>query len=126
MLNCISSRDHSGSQKICRALIEKVRINANAKENCSINVKRKVLQILPVFLSKATDFGLWEDMLDFLKLYEPVCHDYSEEGYHFLLSLLESLGEIEHKKQFGYYFEQFHRIMLVILRELNGRSEDRE
>lgn len=69
MLNCISSKDHSGNQKICRALIEKVKININPKENCTINVKRKIIQILPAFLSKANDFSLWEDMLSFLKLY---------------------------------------------------------
>ena len=49
--------------------MDKVKININAKENCTINVKRKILQILPVFLGKATDFRLWEDMLSFLKLY---------------------------------------------------------
>ena len=59
MLNCISSKDHSSNQKICKALIDKVKININAKENCTINVKRKILQILPVFLSKATDFKVW-------------------------------------------------------------------
>ena len=94
MLNCISGKDHSGNQKICRSLIEKVKININAKENCTNNVKRKILQIIPVFISKATDFSLWEDYLSFLKLYEPVCHDYSEEGFNFLLSLVESVGEI--------------------------------
>ena len=43
-------------------------------------------------------------MYSFIKLYEPVCHDYSEDGYFFLLSLIESIGEIEYRKQFGYYF----------------------
>lgn len=69
ILNGISSRDHSANQKICKALIDKVKININAKENCTINVKRKILQILPVFFGKATDFRLWEDLLSFLKLY---------------------------------------------------------
>ena len=81
-----------------------MKININAKENCTINVKRKILQILSVFFSKATDFRLWEDLLSFLKLYEPVCHDYSEDGFNFLLSLIESIGEIDYKKQFSYYF----------------------
>jgi hypothetical protein len=126
MLNCISSRDHSSNEKICRALIEKVKISVNAKENCTINVKRNILQILPVFLSKATDFKLWEDMLSFLKLYEPVCHDYSEDGYNFLLSLIESIGEIEYKKPFGYYFEQFHKIMIKILKTNNFNNEEKE
>lgn len=31
MLNCISSRDHSANQKICKALIDKVKINISAK-----------------------------------------------------------------------------------------------
>lgn len=77
VLNCISSKDHSDNQKICKALLDKVKISPNLKENSTINVKRKVLHILPVFLSKASDFTLWEDMLSLLKLYEPVCHDYS-------------------------------------------------
>ena len=78
VLNCISSRDHSDNQKICRALLDKVKISPNIKDNSTINVKRKILQIVPVFLSKATDYTLWEDMLSFLKLYEPSCHDFSE------------------------------------------------
>jgi hypothetical protein len=104
VLNCISSKDHSENQKICKALLEKVKINPNLKENSTINVKRKVLQIVPIFLSKASDFTLWEDMLSLIKLYEPVCHDYSEEGYQFLLGLVESLGDLEYRQQFSYYF----------------------
>jgi hypothetical protein len=68
--------------------LDKIKINPNLKENSTINVKRKVLQIVPVFLSKASDFSLWEDMLALIKLYEPVCHDYSEEGYQLLLGLV--------------------------------------
>lgn len=126
VLNCISSRDHSDNQKICRALLDKVKISPTLKDNSTINVKRKILQIVPVFLSKATDYTLWEDMLSFLKLYEPSCHDFSEEGYYFLLSLVESLADLEYRQQFSYYFEHFHRILLNIVRELSGRGEDRE
>jgi hypothetical protein len=64
VLNCISSRDHSDNQKICRALLDKVKISPNIKDNSTINVKRKILQIVPVFLSKATDYTLWEDITD--------------------------------------------------------------
>ena len=92
VLNCVSSRDHAGSEKICKALLEKVRIKPNQKENTSISVKRKIMQLFPLFLSKANDYQIWEEMLGFLKLYEPVCHDHSEEGWLFLLSLIEAVG----------------------------------
>jgi hypothetical protein len=126
VLNCISSKDHSYNQKICKALLDKVKISPNLKENSTINVKRKILQLVPIFLSKASDFTLWEDMLSLIRLYEPTCHDYSEEGYQFLLGLVESLGDLEYRHQFSYYFEHFHRILLNILREFTGRGEDRE
>jgi hypothetical protein len=68
-------------------LIEKIKIKPN-KENAKISVKRKIFQMLPNFISKATQTWVWDEILQLLQLYEPVCYDYSEEGNLFLLSLI--------------------------------------
>lgn len=51
-------------------------------------MKRKILQLLPNFIAKANDVTVWDEVLEVLQLYEPVCYDYSEEGNLFLLSLI--------------------------------------
>ena len=58
VLNSISIRDHSESPTICKLLIEKIKIDPN-KENTKISVKRKILQLLPMFVSKSKDVTIW-------------------------------------------------------------------
>lgn len=122
MLNCISSRDHSSSEKLCRALMDKLKINQNPSDNSSLEVKRKILQIMPVFLHKNKDAQIWEDLLGLLRLYDPPCHDHSEEGFHLLLSLIEAVGSISYNRVFHYYFEKFHRILLTLSKVHECRS----
>ena len=103
VLNSISIRKHSNSINICRELIDKLKIK-QGKENSKISVKRKILQLLPNFMGNCRDTTLWDELLKLLQLYEPVCFDYSEEGNLFLLSMLESIGNIPYNVSYSSYF----------------------
>lgn len=66
--------------------------------NTTLSVKRKILQIIPIFINKLKDSTIWQDYYALFQLYEPPCYDYSDDGYQFLTSLIQSSTTLVYKK----------------------------